>query len=132
MVRAVADPVESDRISSRIDAVVDEFGARLGTVDVDSLDKGDPTAGEVLSPGWEAALRYAAKLTLAPWTMTESDVAELRQHGLDDGEILEINQVVAYFAYANRTVQGLGATAEGEGLGYHPTATPDLESWDHR
>jgi len=34
--------------------------------------------------------------------------------GLSDGQILEINQVAAYFAYANRTVLGLGVTSESE------------------
>ena len=38
----------------------------------------------------------------------------LREAGWDDGEILEINQVCAYFAYANRTVLGLGCSTEGE------------------
>lgn len=33
---------------------------------------------------------------------------------------LEINQVVAYFAYANRTVLGLGVNTEGEILGLSP------------
>jgi uncharacterized protein YciW len=38
------------------------------------------------------------------------ELAMLRDAGLDDGEILEVNQVTAYFAYANRTVLGLGST----------------------
>ena len=59
--------------------------------------------------------------------MERSDVERLRTAGFSDGEILEINQVVAYFAYANRTVQGLGATTEGETLGYHPGRSSDLE-----
>ena len=69
-----------------------------------------------------AMLRYARRLTLAPASMSESDVIMLRDSGLDDGEILEINQVVAYFGYANRTVLGLGVTTDGDVLGSTPEA----------
>ena len=44
----------------------------------------------------------------------------LRENGLNDGEILEINQVVSYFAYVNRTVLGLGVTTAGDQLGLSP------------
>ena len=50
--------------------------------------------------------------------------------GLDDGEILEVNQVTAYFAYANRTVQGLGVTTHGDVLGLLPADTGGDE-WHH-
>jgi uncharacterized peroxidase-related enzyme len=69
-----------------------------------------------------AMLRYARRLTLAPVAMKETDVTALRDAGLDDGEILEINQVAAYFAYANRTVLGLGVTTDGDVLGSTPAA----------
>ncbi len=61
-----------------------------------------------------AALNYARKLTLSPNAMIEQDVTELFNVGYDDGEILEINQVAAYFAYANRTALGLGCSTEGD------------------
>jgi uncharacterized peroxidase-related enzyme len=67
-----------------------------------------------------AMLDYATKLTRAPADMVESDLAPLRAAGLDDATILELNQVVAYFAYANRTVLGLGVGVDGEVLGLHP------------
>ncbi|MGH8251615.1 MAG: carboxymuconolactone decarboxylase family protein [Steroidobacteraceae bacterium] len=72
-------------------------------------------------------LRYARQLALTPRDMSEADVVALRGAGLDDGEILEVNQVVAYFAYANRTVLGLGITTEGDVLGHSPSdsAEPD-------
>ncbi|MDT8409753.1 MAG: peroxidase-related enzyme [Wenzhouxiangellaceae bacterium] len=66
------------------------------------------------------ALNYAFKLTVTPAEMHEADIESLRDCGWSDGEILEINQIVAYFAYANRTVLGLGVTTEGESLGEHP------------
>jgi len=58
------------------------------------------------------ALRYARQLTEHPANVTEATITTLRQAGFSDGEILEINQVVAYFAYANRTVLGLGVELE--------------------
>lgn len=77
-----------------------------------------------------AAFRYAERLTRDPASLREDDVVALREAGFEDGEILEVNQVVAYFAYANRTVQGLGATTEGERLGLSPGGEAP-EAWSH-
>jgi AhpD family alkylhydroperoxidase len=132
MTRAIADPDTAAQVSSRIDELVEEYRSRGARADEDGSEATRPPTAAALSPEWEGALRYAAKLTLTPGAMEPEDVESLRLLGLEDGEILEINQVVAYFAYANRTVLGLGATAEGEELGYHPSPTPDLDSWNHR
>jgi len=75
-----------------------------------------------------AILHYAAALTSRPAEMTASALDILRERGLTDGEILEVNQVVAYFAYANRTVLGLGVTTEGDRLGLAPGEGDD---WRH-
>jgi uncharacterized peroxidase-related enzyme len=80
----------------------------------------------------QAALRYAAALTKAPSSIAEADVKAMRAAGFDDGAILEINQVVAYFAYANRTVLGLGVTTEGDVLGLSPGNSDSPEDWSHR
>lgn len=79
-----------------------------------------------------AAMRYAKALTVAAHGMARSQVQALRDAGFDDGEILEINQVAAYFAYANRTVLGLGITTEGDVLGLSPSASDDPDDWHHR
>ena len=68
-----------------------------------------------------AALNYAFKLTNTPAEMHVGDIESLQHAGWSDGEILEINQVAAYFAYANRTVLGLGVTTKDEKLGEHPS-----------
>ncbi|MBM3720046.1 MAG: alkylhydroperoxidase, partial [Actinobacteria bacterium] len=47
-------------------------------------------------------------------------IKELRDCGFSDGEVLEINQVTAYFAYVNRVVLGLGCSSLGETLGRSP------------
>lgn len=79
-----------------------------------------------------ASLRYAEVLTLRPDGLEETLIEGMRGEGMSDGEILEVNQVVAYFAYANRTVLGLGVTTEGDTLGLSPSATDDPEDWSHR
>lgn len=66
-----------------------------------------------------ALLRYAHKLTLNVGGMEEGDVAALREAGCDDGQILEVNQVCAYFNYSNRLLNGLGVTTEGDIIGYY-------------
>jgi uncharacterized peroxidase-related enzyme len=64
--------------------------------------------------------RYAKKLTLAPSLLSWKDVELLRTAGSTDGEILEANQVVSYFNYANRVLNGLGVTTEGDVIGNSP------------
>jgi uncharacterized peroxidase-related enzyme len=66
-----------------------------------------------------ALLRYAAKLTENVAGMIEQDIIALRDNGADDGEILEVNQVCAYFNYSNRLLNGLGVTTEGDTIGYY-------------
>ena len=78
-----------------------------------------------------AMLRYARALTLAPAGFAEHEVAALREAGLDDGEILEVNQVVSYFAYANRTVLGLGVDTTGDALGLSPGNSESPDDWGH-
>jgi len=61
-----------------------------------------------------AGLKYAWQLTVKPCQVDESLVLHCKALGFDDGEILELNQVVAYFNYANRTVLGLGVELEAD------------------
>ncbi len=79
-----------------------------------------------------AAMRYAQVLTEGPADLTEADIVALRDAGWDDGEILEINQVCAYFSYANRTVLGLGCSTEGDILGLSPNNSDNPDDWGHR
>ncbi len=65
-----------------------------------------------LTPADRAMLDYAAKLTLTPAAMDRNDVQALRDAGFDDRAILDIAQITAYFAFANRTADGLGITLE--------------------
>ena len=73
-----------------------------------------------------ALLHYVRKLTEAPAYMVAADVEALRAAGVDDGEILEANQVCAYFNYSNRLLNGLGVTTDGETLGLSPKTDEGL------
>lgn len=64
-------------------------------------------------------LKYAEKLTLHPADMTKSDVSALRNLGADDGQILEANQIIGYFNYVNRHLNGLGVSTDGDIVGYY-------------
>jgi len=75
---------------------------------------------ELVFQGKELALlSYAHKFTVDVGAMNETDISALRDAGADDGEILEVNQVCAYFNYSNRLLNGLGVTTEGDTVGYY-------------
>ncbi len=79
----------------------------------------------------KTAMEYARKLTNNPGSIREESVEKLRADGYTDGEILEINQVCAYFSYANRTVLGLGCSTKGDILGLSPNNNDDPNDWGH-
>ena len=79
-----------------------------------------------------ALINYSKKLTLEASALVENDVKSLRDLGFNDGEILEANQVVAYFNYANRTVLGLGVNTNNETLGLSPSNKDDESAWHHK
>lgn len=66
-----------------------------------------------------ALLKYAEKLTVNPGKMVQADVQSLKDAGVPDGEILEANQIIGYFNYVNRCLNGLGVTTEGDIVGYY-------------
>ena len=79
----------------------------------------------------KTAMEYVRKLTNNPGSIREESVEKLRADGYTDGEILEINQVCAYFSYANRTVLGLGCSTKGDILGLSPNNNDDPNDWGH-
>ena len=76
--------------------------------------------------------RYAKKLTLSHHLISKKDMEALRSVGYDDGEILEVNQLVSYFNYVNRTVVGLGVNIDGDILGLSPNENDDPNNWNHK
>jgi uncharacterized peroxidase-related enzyme len=67
-----------------------------------------------LPPRMTALCRYALALTVRPWTVRRRDVEALRAAGLSDRDIVDANQVVAYFNYVNRVADGLGVELEDD------------------
>ena len=77
-------------------------------------------APEAAFSGKELALmRYTEKLTISPGKVEAADLEAAKSAGATDGEILEVNQVCAYFCYSNRTINGLGVTLSGDTVGYY-------------
>jgi uncharacterized peroxidase-related enzyme len=65
-----------------------------------------------LSAPRAAMLIFAVKLTHNPGSMDHHDTERLRHQGFSDRDILDIVEVTAYYAYANRIADGLGIATE--------------------
>ncbi len=64
-------------------------------------------------------LEFAEKLTLHPGSMIEDDIKRMRDAGLSDQEILNVDLIAAYFNFVNRIVLGMGVEfSEEEVRGY--------------
>ena len=81
-----------------------------------------------LSEARQAMLEYAVKLTLTPAEIEEADVIALRAAGFSDRDILDIAEVVGYYAYANRIADGLGVQLEEWIPEYHSPLGRELGS----
>lgn len=64
-------------------------------------------------------LRYTEALTVNVANIDKSYFDAMKAAGATDAEILEVNQVVAYFSYSNRLLNGLGVTTQGDTVGYY-------------
>ena len=82
-----------------------------------ALNKNTPE--EAFSGKELVLLQYTSKLTINPGAIELKDVEKLKSKGASDGEILEVNQVCAYFCYSNRTINGLGVKLEDDNVGYY-------------
>ncbi len=110
MARLLGDENKSDKIHLAItaDKIADTFDAKQS-----------------------AAFAYAKKLTIDLPNIAEQDVINMRNAGWDDGEIVELNQVTAYFSYANRTIVGLGGNLKGDMIGLSPNKNDKPDDWSH-
>ena len=82
----------------------------------------------VLEGKMKAGVGYAKMLTQNHTAIDEMYTDGLRAAGMDDGEILEINQVVCYFNYVNRMVVSLGVKLEDDNIGLSPSG----DDWSHK
>lgn len=59
-----------------------------------------------------ALLAYADVLTDRPASVTQKEIAALRDVGFDDRAIHDACAIIAYFAFVNRIADGLGVELE--------------------
>jgi uncharacterized peroxidase-related enzyme len=90
LARAIGDPIRARRIAAGHDHVPD------------------------LSQRERALADLAVKITRDPSTVTDADVDELRALGLDDAEILEVIEIIAYFNYTNRVAISINNVPEDQ------------------
>ncbi|MBI5762582.1 MAG: peroxidase-related enzyme [Planctomycetes bacterium] len=74
-----------------------------------------------LAPATRTMLDYAVKLTKTPNDMCSDDIEALRRAGFRDEDVVDIVQIVSYFNYINRVLDGLGAEPE-PGMRFVPKA----------
>jgi len=60
-----------------------------------------PQAWKPFEPGWRAALQYADAVTGRSDAVTDEEYAALAGHW-DEGQVVEITQVIGLFSYFNR------------------------------
>jgi len=63
--------------------------------------------------------RAKARIMSRPHCKTHQKTKQKKPDEGGGGEILEVNQVCAYFCYSNRTINGLGVTLSGDSVGYY-------------
>lgn len=68
-----------------------------------------------LDPADHAMLEFSEKLTATPGSVTERDLAGLRQQGFSDREILSITLAAAYRNFITRVADGLGVELRRDG-----------------
>lgn len=95
----------TDHCASGLRLKLEALGSPLAVLDEVAARPDRPRTGDARL---DAIAAHAAKLTLHPTEMTEADVDELRAHGLEDLDILDLNNLSAYYNYINRIVMGLG------------------------
>jgi uncharacterized peroxidase-related enzyme len=89
---------------------------------------GDPVLADTIAANYRAAdltprqramLDFAVKITLASDTCADSDIAQLREYGFSDEDVMDIIQTAALFNYSNRVASALELRPNGE---YHAMA----------
>jgi alkylhydroperoxidase family enzyme len=69
----------------------------------------DPSAADVLDDTDRAVMAFAAQVARDATSVTADDVAALRSHGLDDGEVLDVAIAAAARSFFAKVVDAVGA-----------------------
>lgn len=76
---------------------------------------GDPELGEMMALNYRVAeldrrqramLDYAWKMTTTPWLIDDADRAGLRDVGLSESDMFDLNETIAFFNLSNRMASG--------------------------
>jgi uncharacterized peroxidase-related enzyme len=74
---------------------------------------GDPDLAHV-PPPQRAILKFGLKTARSPRSVTDADLQALRDHGLSDGEIMEVVMVAACSNFLNTWAEVSGILVDGE------------------
>ena len=103
----------------------------LDTASMEAIEHA-PGAAQGLDPRLAAICAHAAQLTTRPTEMAEADIDDLRALGLDDLDIVDLNNMVSYYNYINRVVMGLGLRSVMSTTHEATHAVPDVgDDEDH-
>lgn len=86
--------------------------AEAGYAELAQAIKSDPAGVTTGDTRVDAAISYTRKLVTDPRHIAEDDVATLRDAGWSDLDILDVNNISAYYCYINRVASGLGLQRE--------------------
>ena len=89
-----------------------ELGSKSKSEQLSQAIRKDSFANIFLAEKEVLGFEYARILTKEISTMNSAFMEKMKINGFSDSEILEMNQVISYFAYVNRTVIGLGCSLE--------------------
>ena len=73
----------------------------------------DPELADI-PPSQRAIVKFALKTAQAPKSITDEDLASLRRHGLNDGEIMEVIMMVAWSQMLNTWTDATAVPVDGE------------------
>lgn len=85
-----------------------------------------PDFGEDLSPDESAIVRYAAKVTGDASSVTETDIEELRGHGLTDAEIFDVAAAAAARSFFSKVLDATGTLPDPVFMEKIPGLVEDL------
>ena len=112
----------TDHCASGLRLKLESLGLAIEVLDAIDADPAHVRTGDAR---FDAICAHAAKLTRSPAAVAEDDLAPLRDHGLSDLDILDLNNIVAYYAYINRVVMGLGLRSAMTSTHQATSAVPD-------
>jgi uncharacterized peroxidase-related enzyme len=98
---------ETPHCASGLEQRLDELTSTAPPGAIEQVRR-DPSRLASGDPRLDAIAAYAVKLTRSPGAIVEADVAKLRAAGLGDLDVLDLNNIVAYYNYINRVANGLG------------------------